>query len=264
MKRLDGRIAIISGAGQQPGDTIGNGRAVAELFAREGATLLLVDLNEDWANGTLEAIRSTGGTASVVRADVSTEDDCRAVVAACKDRYGRVDILHNNVGVVAGDAPTVELDVAMWDRLMAVNVRSMFLMAKHVLPVMIAQGSGCILNITSIASVAAMSTVAYKTSKGAVNTLTHHLAIENAKHGIRVNAVMPGVIDTPIAVQRRVSLGNNSIEDIRRERAARVPLGFQGTAQDIANACLFLASEEARYITGVVLPVDGGLICKVG
>lgn len=262
--RLEGKIAIIVGAGQQPGDTVGNGRATAERFAQEGATLLLVDINEEWAGHTRDAVVVHGHGASVLRADITREADCAAIAAACVERYGRIDILHNNVGRSKGDRKTTEMDADAWDAIMAMNLKGMFMTCKHVLPHMIARKSGCIVNISSTSSLAARPSITYKTSKGAVNTMTQHIAMENAAHGIRANVILPGLIDTPMAIERRAQERGVSRDVIRAEREALVPMGRMGTAWDVANAALFLASDEARYITGVVLPVDGGLLEKRG
>ncbi|HEY4066465.1 MAG TPA: SDR family NAD(P)-dependent oxidoreductase [Burkholderiaceae bacterium] len=263
-QRLQHKIAVIVGAGQQPGGTMGNGRAVAERFAQEGATLLLVDINEDWARDTLAAVQRLGATASVLRADITREADCKAIADACVERYGRIDVLHNNVGQSKGDRATAEMDADVWDALMAMNLKGMFMTCKHALPHMVAQQSGCIINVSSTSSMAARPTVTYKTSKGAVNTFTEHLAMENAKHGIRANAIVPGLIDTPMAIERRAQERGVPADVVRAEREALVPMRRMGSAGDVANAALFLASDEARYITGVLLPVDGGLLCKRG
>jgi NAD(P)-dependent dehydrogenase (short-subunit alcohol dehydrogenase family) len=262
--RLQGKVAIIAGAGQTPSDTIGNGRATAERFAQEGATLLLVDINEQWAKTTRTAVADHGGNASVLRADVTKEADCARIAQACIERYGRIDILHNNVGRSRGDRKTTEMDADMWDVLMAMNLKGMFMTCKHVLPHLIAQKSGSIINISSTSALAARPTVTYKTSKGAVNTLTQHIAMETAMHGIRANVILPGLIDTPMAIERRAQERGISKEVIRAEREALVPMRRMGTAWDVANAAVFLASDEASYITGVVLPVDGGLLEKRG
>jgi NAD(P)-dependent dehydrogenase (short-subunit alcohol dehydrogenase family) len=263
-KRLDGKVCIIVGGGQQPGGTIGNGRATAERFAEEGATLLVVDINPEWAQDTLDAVRAFGGQASLLQADITKEAQCRAIAQACMDRYGRIDVLHNNVGRSTGDRRTTDLDVEVWDAIMDMNLKGMFMTCKHVLPHMIARKSGCIINISSTSSLAARPTLTYKTSKGAVNTMTQHLAMENAPYGIRVNAILPGLIDTPMAIERRARERNVPREQVRAERDALVPLGYMGSAMDVANAAVFLASDEARYITGVLLPVDGGLLVKRG
>ncbi|MEQ8335446.1 SDR family NAD(P)-dependent oxidoreductase [Nisaea sp.] len=263
--RLKDKVAIIVGAGQQPGETLGNGRAVALRFAQEGARLLLVDANGDWVEETAALCREAGAEAETLVADITREEDCRSIAAACTDRFGRIDILHNNVGRSRGDRPTPEMDADMWDELMAMNLKGMFMTCKHVLPVMRAQRSGVILNISSTSSLAARGTVAYKTGKGAVNTMTHHIAMENAPYGIRANAILPGLVDTPMAIERRAQESGKERDTIRAERAADVPLhGHTGTAWDVANAALFLASNEAGYITGICLPVDGGLTANIG
>ncbi len=262
--RLAGKVCIIVGGGQQPGGTIGNGRAVAERFATEGATLLIVDINPVWADDTLQAVVKAGAQASIFTADITKEEDCRAIAATCVARYGRIDVLHNNVGRSTGDRRTTDLDVAMWDAIMDMNLKGMFMTCKHVLPHMIAQKSGCIINVSSTSSLSARPTLTYKTSKGAVNTMTQHLAMENAAYGIRANALLPGLIDTPMAIERRARERGVPREQVRAERDALVPMGHMGSAWDVANAALFLASDEAKYITGVLLPVDGGLVAKRG
>lgn len=262
--RLQGKVAVIVGAGQLAGDTIGNGRAVAERFAQEGAALLLVDIDEAAAEVTRQAVAAYGLAASVLRADITREDDCRAIAQVCMARHGRIDILHNNVGRSKGDRRTADMDAAMWDDIMAMNLKGMFMTCKHVLPNMVAQGSGCIINVSSTASLAARPTVTYKTSKGAVNAFTQHLAMENAAHGVRANAILPGLIDTPMAIERRAQERGVSRDVVRAEREALVPMQRMGTGWDVANAAVFLASDEARYVTGVLLPVDGGLLCKRG
>lgn len=260
--RLQGKIAVVVGAGQQPGTTVGNGRAVAMRFAQEGATCLLVDKVGAWAEDTRALL--DGAQASTFEADVTREDDCRAVIDAAVARYGRVDILHNNVGMSKGDRPTWELEVEVWERIMTLNLQSMFMMCKHALPVMRQQRSGSIINISSTSSLSKRPTLAYKTSKGAINTLTQHVAAENAAFGVRANVIVPGLIDTPMAIERRAAETGRSREEIRAERDALVPMGFMGEALDVANAAVFLASDEAKYITGVLLPVDGGLLLKRG
>lgn len=262
--RLEGKVAIIVGAGQQPGGSVGNGRATAERFAQEGATLLLVDIQADWVADTLNAVTQHGQPASSLVADITDEAACANIIQTCVERYGRVDILHNNVGMSKGDRKTADLPMTTWDNLMGLNLRGMFMTCKHVLPQMIAQGSGCIINVSSTASLAARPTVTYKTSKAGVNALTQHIAIENAAHGIRANAILPGLIDTPMAINRRAQERGVPVSVIRAERDALVPMGFMGNAWDVANAALFLASDEARYISGVLLPVDGGLLQKRG
>jgi NAD(P)-dependent dehydrogenase (short-subunit alcohol dehydrogenase family) len=262
--RLDGKVAIIVGAGQQPGESVGNGRATAERFAEEGATLLLVDIQQEWLSETLHAVQKYGHKASALVADITNENACKEIIRSCIDRYGRIDVLHNNVGMSKGDKKTNELEMDTWDRLMGLNLRGMLMTCKHAIPEMIKQRSGCIINVSSTASLAARPTVTYKTSKAGVNALTQHIAIENAGFGIRANAILPGLIDTPMAINRRAQERGVTADVIRAERNALVPMGFMGNAWDVANAAVFLASDEARYISGVLLPVDGGLLQKRG
>lgn len=263
--RLKDKIAIVVGAGQQAGENIGNGRATAILFAREGATVLLVDRDEDSASQTLTMIEAQGGVASVLRADITLEDDCRAIAATCIERYGRIDILQNNVGIGLGDSGPTSLAADMWDTIMDVNLKGMWMTCKYVLPHMRLQGSGSIVNVSSGAAVMAVAAIAYKVSKAGVNALTHSLAWGNGKFGIRANVVMPGLLDTPMAIESHHKGSGKSREQLRAERNAAVPLANRmGTAWDTAHASLFLASDEARFITGAVLPVDGGQAARIG
>ena len=263
--RLKDRTAIVVGAGQTPGETIGNGRATAILFAREGAHVLLVDRELASAQESERMIAAEVGEASAFAADVTRAEDCRAMVAACIERFGRLDILHNNVGIGEGDAGPVELAEDAWDRIVDTNLKSMFLTCKHALPVMREQRAGCIINVSSLASIAAVPMLAYKVSKAGVNALTQQIAMGNAAHGIRVNAILPGLMNTPMAIETWARALGASREDVIRRRDAQVPLGAkQGTAWDVAHAALFLASDEARFITGALLPVDGGQSLRVG
>lgn len=263
--RLDGKVAIVVGAGQTPGETIGNGRATAILFAREGAKVLLVDRDLESARETKAMVEGEGGTASSFEADAAREVDCVAMVEACRSQFGRIDILHNNVGIGMGDAGPTHLSEENWQRIIDVNLKSVFLTSKHVLPVMREQESGVIINISSIAAVCSVGMLAYKTSKAGVNALTHSLALGNARYGIRVNAIMPGLMNTPMAIET-ISQGRGvQREQLVRERDAQVPLaGGMGSAWDIAYAALFLASDEAKFITGVILAVDGGQSGRIG
>ncbi len=264
MGRLADTVAVVVGAGQTPGETIGNGRATAVRFAEEGAQVLLVDRNTSSAEETLEMVRERGGNGSVFGADITREDDCKALIAACVDRYGRLDVLHNNVGIGTGDRGAASMTVEVWDRIFDTNLKGIMLVCKHALPVMRDQGHGVITNISSVAAVCAVGIVAYKTSKAALNAYTHHLAMANARHGIRANVIMPGLMNTPMAIEGYVAAGRDRAELIRA-RDAQVPLGGRmGDGWDVANAALFLASNEARFITGVCLPVDGGQSAKIG
>ena len=263
--RLQNKIAIVVGAGQMAGSTIGNGRATAVLFAREGATVLLVDRDQTSAAETLRMIEEEGGTASVLRADITSEEDCKAIAASAMDRYGRIDILQNNVGIASGDRGVTSLEEDDWDNIMDVNLKGMWLTCKHVIPHMRRENAGAIVNISSGAAVMAVNYLGYKVSKAGVNALTHVIAWNNARFGIRANTIMPGLLDTPMAIETNIAFSGKSADALRAERNATVPLANQmGTAWDTAYASLFLASDEAKFITGVVLPVDGGQAARVG
>ena len=264
-ERLRDKVAIVVGAGQSPGPTVGNGRATAILFAREGARVLLVDRRLDSARETQALIEQEGGQAAAFEADVTREEDCAGMVAACLETWGRIDVLHNNVGIGERGKGFIYIPAADWERFMDVNLKSMYLTCKAVLPHMLERGSGVILNISSIASLMSTGAVAYKASKAGVNALTHGLALEAAPYGVRVNAILPGLMETPMAIEGRVQAYQQPREEIVSQRNARVPLkGGMGSGWDVAHAAVFLASEEARFITGVLLPVDGGQLAKVG
>lgn len=250
--RLEGKVAIVTGAGAAA-DGIGNGRAAAILFAREGARVLLVDRKRELADATQAMIAAEGGESAAFEADVTKSDDCAAMVAVVVGRWGRLDILQNNVGIgLAGRVPDV--DEMAWERLMRVNVTSMMLAAKHAIPAMVASGGGAIVNISSIAALRPRGLTPYATSKGAVEALTRGLAADHARDGIRVNCIEPGPVFTPMVYAAGMS------DEIRERRRKASPLGIEGTGWDIGYASLFLVSDEARYITGVVLPVDGGVL----
>jgi NAD(P)-dependent dehydrogenase (short-subunit alcohol dehydrogenase family) len=266
--RLDGKVAIVTGAGQTEGEKVGNGRATAIAFAREGARVVIADRDEESAAASQ---REIGDAASVVVADVASEDDCARIVASCVDRHGRVDVLHHNVGIAAGDNWLEGIDIDAWERIMRVNAGSAALLAKAAVPVMREQGGGAITHVSSIAATVAAPTatanapLGYKMSKAALNALTQSLAQVYAADGIRVNAIAPGLIDTPMGVDAVVRMLGIERERYAAARDAAVPLkGGKGTAWDVANAAVFLASDEARFITGVLLPVDGGQSARVG
>lgn len=264
MGRLAGKIAVVVGAGQTPGATLGNGRATALRFAEEGATLLLADRREDSAEETLALVRERGGDGSVCVADITREADCQRLIGEAVARHGRIDVLHNNVGIGTGDRGAASMTVEVWDRIFDTNLKGIMLACKHALPVMRAQRGGVITNISSVAAVCAVGIVAYKSSKAALNAYTHALASGNASYGIRANVIMPGLMNTPMAIEGYVAAGRDR-EALVRERDALVPLGGRmGDAWDVANAALFLASDEARFITGVCLPVDGGQSARIG
>ncbi len=265
--RLEGKIAIIVGAGQSPGEGIGNGRATVLRFAREGAKVLAVDRNLASAEETASLAKAEGGECVAFEADVTREQTLKAAVAAAEQRWGRVDILHNNVGVsiAGGDASPLDITEEAFDRVAAVNLRGTIMACKHALPVMRRQRSGVIINISSVAAWENYPLVAYKATKAGMIAYTQQLAIQNAAYGIRANVILPGLMDTPMAVDTRARTSGRPRAEVAAERDARVPLrNRMGTAWDVANAALFLASDEAAFITGVALPVDGGALVKIG
>ncbi len=251
MGRLAGMVAIVTGAGSR-GPGIGNGRAAAVLFAREGARVALVDRVAEWADQTRAMIADEGGETFVIEADVTRDEDCRRVVEQAVQRYGPIHILHNNVGI-GGSGNVVDTDEEFWDEVLRVNVKSMMLMSKYVIPVMAANGGGAIVNISSVASIRPRGLTPYSVSKGAVNALTMAMAVDHAAQGIRVNCILPGPVYTPM-----VASGGMTAE----QRAVRVnasPLGTEGSGWDIGWAAVYLASPEARWVTGQLLCVDGGM-----
>jgi NAD(P)-dependent dehydrogenase (short-subunit alcohol dehydrogenase family) len=263
--RLEAKVGIVVGAGQSPGETVGTGRAAAIVFAREGAKVLLVDRDLGSARETAEIIESEGGITKCVQADWTNAAECRAFAAACVDTWGRIDFLQNNVGIGSGDAGALHVTEGALDRIIEVNLKGCLLSCQAVAPLMREQGAGSIVNISSIAALASAPLTAYKISKAGVNALTQSLAIENAARGVRVNAIMPGLLDTPMAIDAWAAKLNMPREDIRSQRDALVPLrATMGTGWDVAYASLFLHSDEAAFITGALLPVDGGQLTRVG
>ena len=265
MGRLAGKVAVVIGAGQSPGQGIGNGRAVALRFAEEGARVLCVD--RDLASAE-ETAGLANGEAAAFAADVMDGASLGAAIADAKARFGRLDVLHYNVGVslAGGDTVLAEFSEEAFDRVHAINLRGAVTAAKHAVPIMREQGEGVILNVSSISAIETThGLVSYRTSKAALIAFTQQLAIQNAPHGVRANVILPGLMDTPMAVDTRVRHTGRSRDEIAAERDARVPLrGRMGTAWDVANAALFLASDEASFITGISLPVDGGALVKIG
>ena len=258
--RLAGKRAIVCGAGQTPGDTIGNGRAIATLFAREGAKVLCVDRIAERAELTANEI---GGEAFA--ADITDWDACKAMVEAAQSRFGGIDILINNVGIGAGgDGPAHVAEEAAFDRILDVNLKGAWLAIRHAIPALRAS-KGCVVNISSLASIAGATMIAYEVSKAAMNRMTVSVASSNAKHGVRCNAILPGFMDTPMAIATVSEARGVDVAKLREQRNAMVPLGGKmGDGWDTAYAALFLASDEAKFITGVLLPVDGGMSTRVG
>jgi NAD(P)-dependent dehydrogenase (short-subunit alcohol dehydrogenase family) len=265
--RLKDRVAIIVGAGQSPGEGIGNGRATALTFAREGAKVLCVDHHLESAQETVDMIAAKGGIAAAFKADVTVHADIKAMVADAQGRWGRIDILHNNVGVSlsGGDAELLEISEEAFDRCVAINLKSCILAAKHVIPIMRRQNSGAIINISSMAAITTYPYVAYKATKAAMIAFTEQLAYQNAQYGVRANVILPGLMNTPMAVDTRAREFGKSRAEVEAERDSKVPLRRKmGTGWDVANAALFLASDEASFVTGVTLPVDGGASVRRG
>jgi NAD(P)-dependent dehydrogenase (short-subunit alcohol dehydrogenase family) len=249
--RLKGKVAIVAGAGAS-GAVIGNGQATAILFAREGAKVLCADAVQERAQATVDIIAKEGRAASALRVDVSKAADCKAMVQAALERYGRLDVLDNNVGISVR-ADVLEVTEEDWDRVMAVNVKSIMLAAKYAIPEMRKTGGGSIINISSVAGLRANQSTPYTTSKAAIVGLTRSMAGDHGRDGIRVNCILPGLIYGPMTAPRMD-------EEIRRKRREAGALGTEGTGWDVAWAAVFLASDESRWITGVALPVDAGFL----
>lgn len=259
--RLMDRIAVVFGAGSV-GPGWGNGKACAVAYARNGAKVACVDVNKSAAAETADIISQEGGTACALACDVTANSDVAKVVEVIVHKFKRIDILHNNVGHARMGGP-VELGEEEWDREIDLNLKGVFLAAKHVLPLMLAQKKGVVTNISSIAGAryVGYDYASYYAAKGGVNQLTVGLALQYAKSGIRVNAIMPGLMDTPLIYQQ-ISGVYDSPEEMVAKRHASAPMGRMGTAWDVAHAAVFLASDEAQYITGICLPVDGGLTAR--
>ncbi len=264
--RLEGKTAIVIGAGQGPGTGMGNGRATVLRFAQEGAKVMAVDRDLASAGETV-SLAGPGTDCFAFEADVTREASLAAAIAAARARWGRIDILHYNVGVsiAGGDASPTEITEEAFDRVTAINLRGAVMACKHVIPIMREQRSGCILMISSLAAVEKYPLVAYKATKAAMIAYTEQVAIQNAEYGVRANVILPGLMDTPMAVDTRARATGKSRAEVAAARDLRVPLRHKmGTAWDVANAALFLASDEAAFITGVSLLVDGGGALNTG
>lgn len=262
MGRMDGKIVLLFGAGSV-GEGWGNGKAAAVAYAREGARVACVDIDPEAAATTVGVIAGEGGEALALAADVTDAASIGAAVRAVMGRWGRIDVLHNNVGTNRPGG-AAEASEESWREVMDVNLTSVFLACRAVLPIMEAQGSGAIVNISSLASIrwTGYPYVSYYASKAAVNHLTRAIAIEYADKGIRANTILPGLLDTP-HVRKRIAGYHADIDGMQAKRAATVPMKRQGDGWDIAWAAVFLASDQAKFITGVELPVDGGHACTV-
>ncbi|MBO9412353.1 MULTISPECIES: glucose 1-dehydrogenase [unclassified Ruegeria] len=267
MARLAGKIALVTGAGSMKGG-MGNGKATAIRLAQEGAAIAALDLDQTAAEETCDMIRQAGGRAFALTADVTQEDQVKTAIAQCLSEFGQIDILQNNVGILkTGGA--MDSTVEDWDALVHVNMKAVFLPTKHVLPHFVERGMGVVTNISSIAGLRYLGTpyIGYNATKGSIISFTRNLAAEMAPHGVRANAILPGFIDTPMA--RDITEQNADDPEaidwgaLDKQRAARIPLGRVGTPWDVANAAVFLASDEASYITGTEITVDGGVSCRV-
>ncbi|KWX25331.1 3-oxoacyl-ACP reductase [Mycolicibacterium wolinskyi] len=263
---LAGMNVIVAGGGAI-GDGMSNGRAAALTYARKGARVLVADQDEASALKTQELVHAEGGECGVFVGDLSVADHVEAMVAHCLQSLGgHIDVLHNNIGIIRVGGP-VELDEADWDRVVTVNLKTLYLTAKYVLPVMEKQQSGVITNIGSLAGLrfTGLPMIAYSTTKGAIPAFTRSLALQYAASGIRANCIHPGVIDTPLQTSTNEAYGGGvDAETLRARREATIPAGRYGSPFDVANAAVFLASPEAQYITGTELVVDGGYIQKAG
>jgi NAD(P)-dependent dehydrogenase (short-subunit alcohol dehydrogenase family) len=255
--RVDGKVAIVTGAGSTPGPGVGTGKATAVVLAREGARVLLVDLHPERAEETRKLIVEEGGRAEVFGADVTRAADCEAMVRAAVEAFGTVDILVNNVGL-ASVGTVVDTTEEAWDRAFDVNLRTAFLASKYAVPVMAEQGAGAIVNISSISALRGDGTVAYSAAKGGLTAMTVDMAYSHGRQGIRVNAVAPGHITTPMVLSAYGAGPRTDYLNTLRTEAGL--LGTEGTGWDVGWAAAFLASDEARWITGVVLPVDSGVL----
>ena len=265
-ERVAGKVAIVIGGGQTPGETIGNGRATAMLLAREGARVIVVDRDLASAQETVDMIQGEGGEATAEQVNATDEGAVQTLMGDIAGRYGSLDILHNNVGasLALGDAVATDVTEEAFDLSFAVNLKSHWMACKHVIPIMRKQGHGSIVNISSLAVLEAYPYIGYKTMKTAVVALTQNLASAHADAGVRVNAILPGLMNTPMAIEARVAQGTPR-EEVLAMRNARVPLGNRmGTAWDVAYAALFLHSDEAQFISGIWLPVDGAAWASQG
>jgi len=265
-KRLKGKVAIVTGAGSVVGPTdrepVGNGKASAMLYARNGAAVLAVGRDIKAVEDTCKRIEDEGGACVPCKADVSKAEDCKTMAETCIERFGAIDILHNNVGIVSRNPGGIlEVDEEDWDTVMDINIKSMFHTCRAVIPFMLSKSGGSIINISSVGSLLYKfpKLFIYTISKAAVNSFTKCLAYEMAEKGIRVNCIMPGMIDTPVIYKEILKMYDN-IEQMRQDRNSLIPMKHMGEPWDIAHAALFLASDEAKYITGQILAVDGGIL----
>ncbi len=257
--RVKGKVAIVTGAGSA-GPGMGNGKASAILYAREGAKVMVADYRLDAVEETEKIIKQEGGECVTFKADVSKSSDCKSMVEKCIEIYGKIDILHNNVGILIFGGP-IELSEEDWDRVVDVNLKSMFLTCKYALPYMIKQGNGSIINISSVAGIRAMAapTISYEATKAGIIGLTRDIAIQYAAKGIRANTILPGYMRTPMVAASVKQAYGKDIDEVHRKRDAMCPTGHQGEAWDVAYMALYLASDESKYVSASSFVVDGGI-----
>jgi NAD(P)-dependent dehydrogenase (short-subunit alcohol dehydrogenase family) len=261
--QLKDKVAIVTGAGSV-GQGWGNGKAAAVLFAREGAKVLAIDINLSAAQETKGIIEKEGGICTAIQVDVSKSDQVKTMVEQCIKTHGRIDILHNNVGIVVPGGP-VETSEETWDRVLAINLKSMFLACKYVIPYMGKQGSGVITNISSIAGIryTGVPNITYYTTKAAILGFTQAIALQYAEKNKRANAILPGLMYTPFYKEPLKQVyAEGDIPKMVEIRNQQCPMKKMGDAWDVAHAALYLASDEAKYVTGTQLIVDGGITCK--
>ena len=260
MLRLDGKVAVVTGIGSV-GPGWGNGKAIATLFARQGATVFGVDIDLAAAEETRAIIEGEGHTCVVRRCDMTDSADVAAAVADCVERFGRIDVLVNNVGGSAPGGPATMTEEA-WDTQVEFNLKTAFLGCHHVLPVMLRQGGGAVVNLSSVAGIRqhiGRTHAAYSATKAAIVELSRSIAIQHAAEGIRCNAVLPGLMHTPLVEQRLApQIAGGDVEALIAARHAKVPVGHMGDAWDVAHAALYLVSDEGRYVTATQIVVDGG------
>ena len=263
MGRVQDKVVLLTGIGSI-GPGWGNGKASAVLYAREGAKVFGLDLNLEAAEETQRLVEAEGGECTVMTGDVTSAVDVEQLVNACVERFGRIDVLHNNVGIGGLGGP-VEIDEETWDRVFAVNQKSMFLTCKYALPVMLKQEQGAIINLSSIAALRYLGYpyAAYTASKAAVIAYTENIALQYAPNHIRANCIVPGLMNTPLVKEAmKGAYGEDDFEEMLKIRHAQCPMGHMGDAWDIAYAALYLASDESKYVTGLSLVVDGGITLK--
>ena len=262
-RRVQGKVAIVTGAGSV-GEGVGNGKAAAILYAREGAKVLLADYRLQAAEETKAIIDREGGDAIAFQADVSTSGDCRRTIEKCVEWCGRIDILHNNVGIELPGGLDETTEEA-WDKTLNVNLKSMFLLCKFAVPYMLSQGGGAIVNISSINAIRTLPalSLAYGVSKAGVIALTREIAVQYAPQHIRANAILPGMMNTPFVIAALTEAYGSDVAKMTKRRDDLCPTGKQGESWDIAYLALFLASDEAKYVTGTTVIVDGAQTCKI-